>query len=387
MDQLHKEVTALIVLFATDCALLLFNLVFALYISARYFCRLHVRGPFIILFYVFVDLTTVFRLIEMVFILVELVQHDAGKTKIVSLFTEKKVEYCRSIAYVAFLGVGLVVVSTMFQIGLSLQVVSSEIDAAVAQRRARCFYSAASLIMVLASGVEVFLHIYYDEDLEDIRLNKIFDTLWYTLVTALYIIVICFLVGQLKKINEEELHSEKMSIIRQFGIFLAGYVAWTVYIIIEYFNPTQYAFFVDQVSLAISVILWDVVPVTYMLFVHHRTFRSMIRQLALSESENPGIAKITGEVGYLRVGSLNTSDSKHVPTFSDQASGATGRSQKTPTRSAMSSRQSTLSINSYERHTMAEGGAYSFLARGDASSSLRVTARELHINDITQLDS
>ena len=178
-----------------------------------------------------------------------------------------------------------------------------------------------------------------------------------------------------------------MSIIRQFGIFLAGYVAWTVYIIIEYFNPTQYAFFVDQVSLAISVILWDVVPVTYMLFVHHRTFRSMIRQLALSESENPGIAKITGEVGYLRVGSLNTSDSKHVPTFSDQASGATGRSQKTPTRSAMSSRQSTLSINSYERHTMAEGGAYSFLARGDASSSLRVTARELHANDITQLDS
>ena len=160
-----------------------------------------------------------------------------------------------------------------------------------------------------------------------------------------------------------------------------------MYIIIEYFNPTQYAFFVDQVSLAISVILWDVVPVTYMLFVHHRTFRSMIRQLALSESENPGIAKITGEVGYLRVGSLNTSDSKHVPTFSDQASGATGRSQKTPTRSAMSSRQSTLSINSYERHTMAEGGAYSFLARGDASNSLRVTARELHANDITQLDS
>ena len=40
MDQPHKEVTALIVLFATDCALLLFNLVFALYISARYFCRL-----------------------------------------------------------------------------------------------------------------------------------------------------------------------------------------------------------------------------------------------------------------------------------------------------------------------------------------------------------
>ena len=108
----------------------------------------------------------------------------------------------------------------------------------MAKKRARRFYTAASAIMVLATGVEVALHVYYDADIEEIRLNKIFDTLWYTLVTALYIVVICFLIRQLKKINEEELHGEKMSIIRQFGIFLAGYVAWTVYIVIEYFNPT-----------------------------------------------------------------------------------------------------------------------------------------------------
>ena len=118
----------MIVLFSADCALLLFNLIFALYISARYFCKLHVKSPLVILFYIFVDLTTIFRLIEMVFILVDLVKHDSGEDKIASLFTEKPVEICRSIAYVAFLGVGVVVVSTMFQIGLSLQVVSNEID-------------------------------------------------------------------------------------------------------------------------------------------------------------------------------------------------------------------------------------------------------------------
>ena len=73
-----------------------------------------------------------------------------------------------------------------------------------------------------------------------------------------------------------------MSIIRQFAMFFAGYVAWTIYIIIECFNPTSEAAFVDAVSHSIAVILWDVVPITYMLFVHHRTFRSMISQLKLS---------------------------------------------------------------------------------------------------------
>ena len=75
--------------------------------------------------------------------------------------------------------------------------------------------------------------------------------MWFTLVTVLYIIVIWFLIRQLKKINEQELQNEKMSIIRQFVVFLAGYTANVIYIFIEYFNPTQYSYFVDQVSLAV----------------------------------------------------------------------------------------------------------------------------------------
>ena len=52
----------------------------------------------------------------------------------------------------------------------------------------------------------------------------------------------------------------------------------------------------------------------------------MIRQLTNADREKEGAEKITGEVGYLRVGSLNT-DSKHIPTYtSEQASGTTGKS-------------------------------------------------------------
>ena len=271
------QVLSLIILFSVDCAILTFNLIFALYISIIYFCRLRVKAPLIILFYVFADLTTLFRLVEMVFVLLDLLQYDDSESKILRLFTEPKVEICRSIAYLTYLTVGVIVVSTMFQIGLSLRMVSGEIDFSRATNMSRGFYVVMYLIMFLASGIELFLHIYYDENIDDIRLNKIFDTLWFTLVTIIYIIVIVFLIKQLNKINEQELRQEKISIIRQFVIFLVGYVIGVIYTFIEYFNPTQYSYFVDQVSLSVSVILWDAIPVTYMLFVHHRTFRSMIR--------------------------------------------------------------------------------------------------------------
>ena len=119
----ENEVLSLIILFSIDCVILTFNLAFALYISVNYFCRLRVKAPLIILFYVFADLTTFFRLVEMVFILLVLLKYDNSESKILRLFTETKVEICRSIAYLTYLAVGMIVVSTMFQIGLSLRMV------------------------------------------------------------------------------------------------------------------------------------------------------------------------------------------------------------------------------------------------------------------------
>ena len=143
-----------------------------------------------------------------------------------------------------------------------------------------------SVFMMITTAFEIWVHINSDDTIDEVRINKIFDTFWYTVVTILYIIVMCNLIKQLNKINEHELEHERMSIIRQFACFLAGYVAWTIYIIIENFNPTKEAMFVDSVSHAIAIILWDVVPITYMLLVHHRTFRSMISQLKLSTVDN-----------------------------------------------------------------------------------------------------
>ena len=72
MGDLITEYKVLMVLFSLDGLFLLLNLIFAIYISIWYFFRLRVKGPFILLFYIFVDLTTIARISEITFILLDL---------------------------------------------------------------------------------------------------------------------------------------------------------------------------------------------------------------------------------------------------------------------------------------------------------------------------
>ena len=122
------EYVTLMVLFSLDGILLVLNLLFAIYISIVYFFRLRVKGAFILLFYIFVDLTTIARIFEITFLVTNLHKNER-KDFYNSLHTEGKVEISRSIAMLTFIGLGLVVVSTMFQIAISLQILSMEIDA------------------------------------------------------------------------------------------------------------------------------------------------------------------------------------------------------------------------------------------------------------------
>ena len=101
------------------------------------------------------------------------------------------------------------------------------------------------------------------------------------------------------------------------------------------------------------MILWDAIPVTYMLFVHHRTFKSMIRQMN-HDSVDSRDERVPEKIGYLRVASVNV-DSGHTatePSEQNADSKLTGNFVKVQSRVAAPSLQSTLSINSYERYTM-----------------------------------
>ena len=103
----------LIILFSVDGVLLLLNLIFAIYISIWYFFRLKVKGPFILLFYIFVDLTTIARIFEMIFIVISL-HENRHSDQFYSHLNDQHIERLRSIAYLTFLCLALVVVSTMF---------------------------------------------------------------------------------------------------------------------------------------------------------------------------------------------------------------------------------------------------------------------------------
>ena len=160
--------------------------------------------------------------------------------------------------------------------------------------------------MVITTGFELYITIVLDNNADEILYDKIFDTCWYTIVTILYVVVIIYLIRQLNKINESDLQREKKSIIKQFILFLIGYIAWTLYITIEYFNENDNALFVDGIIHAVAVALWDIVPITYMLLVHHRTFRSMIKQLSLSVADNEpnGAIRFSGNVDEMAIKAL-----------------------------------------------------------------------------------
>ena len=116
----QKENTVLVILFSIDWVLLILNLIFAIYISIWYFFRLRVKGAFILLFYIFVDLTTIARILEVSFIIRNLRINKENADFYEKLEYGEYIEEFRSLAYLTFFGLGLVVVSTMFQIGISL---------------------------------------------------------------------------------------------------------------------------------------------------------------------------------------------------------------------------------------------------------------------------
>ena len=89
---LKTENTILVYLYSFDGVLLILNLIFAVYISIWYFFRLRVKGAFIILFYIFVDLTTVARIFEMYCIVRNLMNNKDNVEFYKELENDKRVE-------------------------------------------------------------------------------------------------------------------------------------------------------------------------------------------------------------------------------------------------------------------------------------------------------
>ena len=227
-----------------------------------------------------------------------------------------------------------------------------------------------NMAMVVTTAFEVWIHIASDNTADKILLNKILDTIWYTLVTILYVIVIIYLIKQLNKINESDLYREKISIIRQFILFLIGYTAWTIYITVEYFNTSENALFVDGIIHAVAVALWDILPITYMLLVHHRTFRSMIKQLRLSTNgdEARGNVRLSSNVDEIAIKALMRES--NIMEGTDGASSP----QNTFSKPYSPSQRTQFSIQSYDNWRTEQDADN----KPERASSMRITAKELN---------
>lgn len=90
-----------------------------------------------------------------------------------------------------------------------------------------------------------------------------------------------FLISKLNKVEElekdEMFHSEKKKMTRQFAIFTAAYITRAlvdvmIYFLISKYNEDYLLRLVDWIFRAPC----DILPITYVLYIHHRIYKRMV---------------------------------------------------------------------------------------------------------------
>ena len=135
------------------------------------------------------------------------------------------------IGTVSFFALGLLVVSTMFQIGVSIQVMLKDV-ASVTAKRMLCLFN-GFLIILLLSFV-VFIIAAYSEHGGGIFSMK--STLFwlfiitFSLLSIIFTLTIAYLTQVMRKINNEENFArEKRSILLQFLFFLIAFMSRAIF--------------------------------------------------------------------------------------------------------------------------------------------------------------
>ena len=91
------------------------------YIVARYLCRLQIKSRLIVMFYIFAFLTTGFRLAQTVSMLITVNKKIMNQNVKTDVETSDKIETMNeSLANIFMTCVGLVIVSNMYKIAISI---------------------------------------------------------------------------------------------------------------------------------------------------------------------------------------------------------------------------------------------------------------------------
>ena len=104
----------------------------------------------------------------------------------------------------------------------------------------------------------------------------------YSLLTIIYFFVFCLLNQKMSKLDIGTIHADKMSIKCQFGIFMFAFATRTLYYIIQIMVSLDFNY-TSALLEALFLIWWVIIPLTYMLFMHNRTFSQVLRKQRMKQ--------------------------------------------------------------------------------------------------------
>ena len=166
------------------------------------------------------------------------------------------------------MALGFQIVATMFQISLTLSLILNEISVAEASRRRFYFYLFLAVCMFLQI-LSLVLIFSYKSDARKKRYQL--EVAAYSLLTTVYFLVFLLLNQKMSKLDIGTIHADKISIKCQFGVFMFAFATRTLYYIAQIFANLEFNYSTALLE-ALFLIWWVIIPVTYMLFMHNRTF-------------------------------------------------------------------------------------------------------------------
>ena len=158
----------------------------------------------------------------------------------------------------------------MYSLTCSLRLILQEIT----EKQARAKGCTAIILSSACTIIFVSVIIYiYEQDLSNDAMFWTFDVAF--IILALVYSVVCIqLLHKLRQLLQDgiRLKAETNTIKMQFIVFLIGYVTKVLYYMTEILLDEDRAFLGELLAGLLNPI-WNVIPFTYVLIQHHKTFK------------------------------------------------------------------------------------------------------------------
>ena len=150
-------------------------------------------------------------------------------------------------------------------------------------RRYKFFIYAIALVSSILFAIGIIALMCHFKNEGPIQTEYIYIVLIvvYSILPITYIFTLWKLTKSMKNLQEQDaIHTERKSVLLQFVLFLISFITRSIWFIIDLicFNSFVSQNFVWTLFTVILYVPWNIMPITYILWCHARTYNRMINQ-------------------------------------------------------------------------------------------------------------